>query len=411
VKTAAIITIGNELLSGAVINTNASLIANFIRPFGYYVSRIITVPDQEPAIIEALDSLKPDEELIFVTGGLGPTNDDITRRVVARYFEAQLIFREDIYDHMVGLFAQRGLQLSENNRVQAYFPDNAQLLVNSIGTAPGMQFEKAGRTYFVLPGVPAELETLLQEEVAPRLAGKSRPLPERVYHFFGISESQLYARLQPWIAQHPEVRFTFLPRGIQIDLVLLLLDEQQQSALMVADQVIKQTCGAELFAEGTETMESVVGQQLLSQRLTLAVAESCTGGLIAHRLTNVAGSSNYFRGGVCAYHNSVKTDLLKVSPEILQKYGAVSAETAAAMAKGVRQALQAEVGLSTTGIAGPSGGTSEKPVGLVYIGLALDEAVIVHRFNFHRDRLMNKQLFAQTALDQLRRQLSKRSSV
>jgi len=411
VKTAAIITIGNELLSGAVVNTNASLIANFIRPFGYYVSRIITVPDQEQAIIEALDSPKPDEELIFVTGGLGPTNDDITRRVVARYFEAQLIFREDIYDHMVALFAQRGLQLSENNRIQAYFPDNAQLLVNSIGTAPGMQFEKAGRTYFVLPGVPVELETLLREEVAPRLAGKSQPLPERVYHFFGISESQLYARLQPWIAQHPEVSFSFLPRGIQIDLALLLLDEQQQSALSVADQVIKQTCGAELFAEGAETMESVVGQQLLSQRLTLAVAESCTGGLIAHRLTNVAGSSNYFRGGVCAYHNSVKTDLLKVSPEILQKYGAVSAETAAAMAKGVRQALQAEVGLSTTGIAGPTGGTSEKPVGLVYIGLALDEAVIVQRFNFHRDRLMNKQLFAQAALDQLRRQLSKRSIV
>lgn len=409
-KTAAIITIGNELLSGAVINTNASLIAGFVRKYGYRVNIILTVPDEEHAISEALDSLKQ-TELIFVTGGLGPTNDDITRTVVTRYFGSQLIFRADIYEHIVRLFARRGLTPSDNNRIQAYFPDNAQLLVNSVGSAPGMQFEKDGRTYFVLPGVPSELETLLREEIAPRLAGKFQPIQERVYHFFGIPESQLYARLHPWIVKHPEVSFSFLPRGIQIDLVLLLSDEQQVEALTAADSFIKQTCSDELFAEGEDSMESVIGKLLLEQRLTLAVAESCTGGLIAHRLTNVSGSSNYFRGGVCAYHNSVKTELLGVEPAILQKNGAVSSETAGIMAKGVRRLLQADVGLSTTGIAGPTGGTPAKPVGLVYVGLALGDEVTVQRFNFHRDRLTNKQLFAQAALDQLHRKLQGRSSL
>lgn len=407
-KSAVVITIGNELLSGDVVNTNAAFIATFLRRFGYRVERMLTVADDEEAITAALDALHPSEKLVFITGGLGPTNDDITRPVLARYFGTQLVFRPEIFQHIIELFARRGLQLPECNRQQAYFPQQAELIPNPDGCAPGMKFEKEGRVYLVLPGVPRELENMLKTSVERLLAEEAHPLAERLFHFFGIPESQLYERLQPWIQRHPQISFSFRPQPAQIDLSVLLQDSATPELLDETERFILHVCPDEYFGQDSDTMESVVGALLKRRQLTIAVAESCTGGLIAHRLTNVPGSSDYFKMGIVAYHNKAKEKILGVQEKTPRIFGAVSPETAREMAEGVRRLAATDLGLSTTGIAGPTGATPQKPVGLVYVGLATEAAVQVWDFQFRRDRQLNKQLFAQAALNQLRRYLIER---
>ncbi len=399
---AAIISIGRELLTGDIPNSNATYLAAFVRRFGYLTRRIIMVDDDETEIIQALDSLRPEEKLVFITGGLGPTSDDVTRPVLARYFKAQLVFREDIYQKIAAVFEKRGIKMPENNRVQAYFPDNAELLPNIVGSAPGMKFSRDERLYYVLPGVPREMEAMLEEIIAPQLQNSSEPLTERLYHFVGMPESLLYERLRNWMEQHPEMSFSFRPRDTQIDLAVLLPALEAAKMLTAFEIHLKEQVGSTLYGSGEDTLESVIANLLVKHSLTIATAESCTGGLIAHRITNVPGSSLYFKMGVVAYSNAAKVKLLGVREATIKKYGAVSNATAEEMAMGIRQLAETDIGLSSTGIAGPSGGSAAKPVGLLYVGLAWDDKVQSYKFQYRRDRLVNKAFFAQAALNQLR---------
>jgi nicotinamide-nucleotide amidase len=407
---AEIISVGDEILTGLVVNTNASMISGMLVQAGHAVRRVTAVGDDEAAISGALESALNENPLVVVTGGLGPTHDDITKTVAAHFFQSDLVYRKDLYDRIEAFFKKRGRIASPSNEVQAWVPVKAELLENENGTAPGFLFRSGGRLCFMLPGVPAEAERMMQNQVMPRLAaaGKGRVFRSRMIRTVGIPESDLYDALAGFTDCFPEVKLAFLPQtsGMNLRLVVFGDDGAACDALIEkGEETIRARAGRFIYGTDDDTLESVVGALLAKQKRTLAVAESCTGGLIANKLTNVPGSSAYFDGGVVAYSNASKMRLLGVPESILKQSGAVSTETAAAMAEGVRRGGGTDIGLSTTGIAGPSGGSDAKPVGLVYIGYSDSGRTVTEKHIFLRDRLWNKERFAMAALDLARRML------
>ncbi|HNZ37147.1 MAG TPA: competence/damage-inducible protein A, partial [Candidatus Marinimicrobia bacterium] len=362
---AAIISIGNELISGLVNNTNSAYIARTLNNFGIVVSLIVTVGDEQKHIWTVLDNLPPEINLVMITGGLGPTNDDITVSALARYFNLPLVFNKETASNLVKHFAKRGLKMPEINLKQAYLPKEAVILDNPVGSAPGLKIEHQNRVYYVLPGVPREVEAIMTKIIAPQLAALGhKAIVKKYLHITGIPESQIYTLLKEWIEQHPHVKVAFLPQTAHIDLELTISEPQKSARIDEYVKVITEILGDYVFGFDDDTLESVIAHLLLQKHLTVAVAESCTGGLIASRLTDVPGSSNYFKTGIVAYSNATKINLLGVKPEIIEKYGAVSSEVANQMATRVRQISGCDIGLSSTVIAGPSGGSDAKPVGL-----------------------------------------------
>ena len=400
---AAIISIGNELISGLVNNTNSAYIARTLNNFGIVVSLIVTVGDEQKHIWTVLDNLPPEINLVMITGGLGPTNDDITVSALARYFNLPLVFNKETASNLVKHFAKRGLKMPEINLKQAYLPKEAVILDNPVGSAPSLKIEHQNRVYYVLPGVPREVEAIMAKIIAPQLAALGhKAIVKKYLHITGIPESQIYTLLKEWIEQHPHVKVAFLPQTAHIDLELTISEPQKSVRIDEYVKVIAEILGDYVFGFDDDTLESVIAHLLLQKHLTVAVAESCTGGLIASRLTDVPGSSNYFKTGIVAYSNATKINLLGVKPEIIEKYGAVSSEVANQMATRVRQISGCDIGLSSTGIAGPSGGSDAKPVGLVWIGVSDKNATRTFQYQFSGDRLTNKLLFSQAALNQLR---------
>ena len=400
---AAIISIGNELISGLVNNTNSAYIARTLNNFGIVVSLIVTVGDEQKHIWTVLDNLPPEINLVMITGGLGPTNDDITVSALARYFNLPLVFNKETASNLVKHFAKRGLKMPEINLKQAYLPKEAVILDNPVGSAPSLKIEHQNRVYYVLPGVPREVEAIMTKIIAPQLAALGhKAIVKKYLHITGIPESQIYTLLKEWIEQHPHIKVAFLPQTAHIDLELTISEPQKSARIDEYVKVITEILGDYVFGFDDDTLESVIAHLLLQKHLTVAVAESCTGGLIASRLTDVAGSSNYFKTGIVAYSNATKINLLGVKPEIIEKYGAVSSEVANQMATRVRQISGCDIGLSSTGIAGPSGGSDAKPVGLVWIGVSDKNATRTFQYQFSGDRSTNKLRFSQAALNQLR---------
>jgi nicotinamide-nucleotide amidase len=405
---AEIITIGTELLHGIVRNTNADRILERLAEIGVEVTYQTTVGDDTARLSEAFRAAGHRARFVITTGGLGPTPDDLTRKVVATVFRRRLVLDETVLAHLRGRFKARGIDMPSINEAQALVPRGARVIENPRGTAPGLHFEHQETDFFVLPGVPAEADTMLAQYVIPAIkAAAAGPwISRRVVRTIGLSESVLAERLTGIEGEAPDVMIGYLPHsyGLDVTLTVLALDPSWAAeALRRIERRVIEAASDHVYGFGRDTMAGVVGALLVEQGRTIATAESFTAGAIGAAIASVPGASRYFLGGVTAYSNAAKTALLGVKKTLIDKHGAVSAEAAEAMAAGARERFDADIAVSSTGIAGPDGGTPEKPVGLFYLGLATPEgtASVRHQIGGEREEIVVRS--SALALDFVRR--------
>jgi nicotinamide-nucleotide amidase len=404
---AAILSTGDELTTGRIVDTNASWIADRLFEIGVDLACVVTVGDDRERLAWAWTQALARAEVVISTGGIGPTADDLTSEVVAAVLGRPLVEDAAEATRIRQIFAALGREMPANNLKQALVPEGAVIIPNPLGTDCGYRVVDGARHLVVLPGVPREMKPMLEAAVLPWLRGLhggQEVYVSRTFQTFGATESAL-DEMVAGLVDPAEGRLSFRASFPEISLRVVVRgrpDEAEARVERLAAR-LRERLGAHVYGEGQTTMEEVVGRWLGERGLTVAVAESCTGGLVGHRLTNVPGSSAYVLGAVVAYANSAKTALLGVRTETLRAHGAVSDETAAEMAAGVRRAFGAALGLSTTGIAGPDGGTPEKPVGTVHLGLAWDGGCVARRYQLWGTREWVKLLTSQVALDWLRR--------
>ena len=392
-----LVTIGAELLNGARTNTNAAWIGQNVISVGGAIDWHMTVNDEKNTIESALDEVPTSIDVVLCTGGLGPTHDDITSSVLYDYFGAKPEFDEQYWQLLTKKFAARDQVIPDINRNQAMKPDIGEVIPNPIGSARGLHLSNKSYHLFAMPGVPAEMKSMMTDTILPWIESRSKSkIHVTVMRTTGIMESVLYEKVQGILDDYPQINVAFLPRFTGVDIRLTTSDKNTLNRLV--DQISPVIQKYHFGGEGVE-LEDVVGRLLIKNRKTIATAESCTGGLIGDRLTNISGSSLYYKGGIVAYSNSVKEKTIGVNKETLDSAGSVSEETALEMARGIRNKLDADIGLSTTGIAGPKGGTKEKPVGLVYIAISYDRGEKVYRFTFTPYRKTNKLMTSQAALN------------
>tara|TARA_B100000745_G_scaffold12617_1_gene9361 strand:- start:1882 stop:3102 length:1221 start_codon:yes stop_codon:yes gene_type:complete len=392
-----LVTIGAELLNGARTNTNAAWIGQNVMSVGGAIDWHMTVNDEKNTIESALDEVPTSIDVVLCTGGLGPTHDDITSSVLYDYFGAKPEFDEQYWQLLTKKFAARDQVIPDINRNQAMKPDIGEVIPNPIGSARGLHLSNKSYHLFAMPGVPAEMKSMMTNTILPWIESRSKSkIHVTVMRTTGIMESVLYEKVQGILDDYPQINVAFLPRFTGVDIRLTTSDKNTLNRLV--DQISPVIQKYHFGGEGVE-LEDVVGKLLIKNRKTIATAESCTGGLIGDRLTNISGSSLYYKGGIVAYSNSVKEKTIGVKKETLDSAGSVSEETALEMARGIRNKLNADIGLSTTGIAGPKGGTKEKPVGLVYIAISYDRGEKVYRFTFTPYRKTNKLMTSQAALN------------
>lgn len=409
---AEIITIGDELLIGQVINTNTAYIAEKLNGVGISVERMTIVGDKDQEILDAFKEAYEKYDVVCVTGGLGPTHDDVTKKVVCKFFNTDLVMNEEALVNVKRLLKSRNMPLTKLNEEQALVPRTCTVIRNPHGTAPGMFFDQNKKYFIVMPGVPYEMKAMMENFVVPHFSKRASgsAIRHRTLKTTGIPESFLAQQLGNLDELLQGAKLAFLPASTGVRLRITVQEKYSQSAERKIQEVEKRIrAKAEKYIYGVddEELEQVIGKLLTKKKLKIAVAESCTGGLIADRITNVPGSSNYFERGVIAYSNQSKVDLLGVPQELIEKHGAVSREVAEAMAEGVRKISSANIGISTTGIAGPTGGTPEKPLGLVWIGYSDNKGTFALKFNFGEDRLRVKERAAQAALELTRRRILK----
>ena len=404
------ISIGDELLIGQVINTNAAWLGDHLSASGFQLDSSLTIGDSEKAILDAFNACM-DADLVLVTGGLGPTADDITKPTVCKFFDTELEFCQEAYDNVVALFKRRGFQMSERNRGQAMLPKACEYIPNTYGTAPCMWLEKKGVAFAFMPGVPFEMKGIFTDELLPRIKQRFHAVPyeKRVIMTTGIGESFLADKIKDWEEALPDfLSLAYLP---QHGMVRLRLSGRHEDAQVLHatldDQVDKLThlISEYVFAMQDQPIERTVFDLLINKEKTFALAESCTGGNMAHVITLIPGSSKVFKGAAVTYANATKTKVLGVPSEMIEKCGVVSQDVVESMAKGVRNLMDADYGVATTGIAGPSGGTDENPVGTVWIGVASALGVVSKCFNFGKDRenIINRATIA--AYEMLRQEL------
>ncbi len=364
----ALICVGNELLSGETVNTNLSFIAQQLLELGLPLSYSVTVGDEADPITQVLKCCLAEYDLVITTGGLGPTNDDLTKKCAAALMNKELVFEEELWYAISRRFSSRGKKVPAINRSQAEVPRDFIPLKNNSGTAPGLFYESSGVNLIMLPGVPSEMKTLFAGTVKPLLQEIfcCSPVRVRTIHTIDISESEL-AELVEDIAVPGKIKLAFLSQPGKVDLQISGTDTAKTENLF---SQLRKRCVAYIWGFDDETLAGLVCFEMRERDLTLAVAESCTGGLIQKMVTDIPGASKYFSGGIVAYNNQVKTDLLAVSRDILSEQGAVSNETAREMAEGVRKLFKSDLGAAVTGIAGPEGGTAEKPVGTVHFAVS-----------------------------------------
>jgi len=408
---ASIITIGDELLIGQTIDTNSAWMGAELSKSGFDVHRITSVHDRREDILYALNEALGKTDVALVTGGLGPTSDDITKQTICEFFNTQLISDDEVLVMIQNMMSRRNFPMNENNIRQAEVPASCRVLKNAVGTAPGMWFEKDGTIYIFMPGVPFEMKYLMTESVLPELNRrfKSQIIIHRNIMTYGISEAQLAENLTDFETGLPDnIKLAYLPAQGIIKLRLTGTGTEKKSIFnKVNDRVSKlyKTIPDLIYGENEESFEMVIGKLLISNDKTVCTAESCTGGQIAHMITSIPGSSSYFRGSVVAYANSVKTDLLGVSQDSINSYGAVSEQVVKEMASGARILLKTDYAVATSGIAGPDGGTHEKPVGTIWIAIASEKGTVTEKRVFGNDRLTNISRFSLAALSLLRLQI------
>lgn len=384
-----LINIGDELLIGQVVNTNAAFIGQQMALAGFSITDVLTIGDNEEGIRQAVNTALAKTDIVLMTGGLGPTKDDITKKVICDIFQRSLIMDEPTLEHVTQLFAARGMELTETNRQQALVPDGCTVLSNPLGTAPGLWVENDGKVLIALPGVPFEMERLLKDEVLPRLKSRDErhhAIEYRVLQCTGITESGLSDMLVDYERELPaELKLAYLPKPGIIRLRLTGQSDNREELLQVLDeqfQKLKTLTKEYAFTDEDIDLEEVVGRLLVRANKTLATAESCTGGYVAHLITKVPGSSRYFQGSIVSYSNEIKRDLLNVREDNLKRRGAVSEQVVSDMALNAMGLFDVDYTIATSGIAGPGGGTEQKPVGTVWIAIATPVRLITKEFHF-----------------------------
>ncbi|MBN1466564.1 competence/damage-inducible protein A [candidate division KSB1 bacterium] len=408
-----IISVGDELLIGQTINTNASWIGEQLLNIGLMVEWVTIVGDSAEDLHLALRTAAARADVVLITGGLGPTHDDITKTVVADYFGAALILNEEVLEQVKERFRKRGLPMAKVNEGQALVPAGAEVIKNVNGTAPGMVFHRAEQLFYVMPGVPHEMKAMMTNAVLPQLKRQLHGSAIRVKKLMttGVPESVLFERLDSLAEIEKYARVAFLPDLFGVKLRLMARGEDEAVAaanLSRAEKMVREKIGGDIYAENDLSLEEAIAASLVERGETIAVAESCTGGMIADRLTNIPGSSQFFTGAIVAYSNKLKIDVLRVPAALIEEHGAVSSEVAGAMAEGVRRVAQVDYGLAVTGIAGPTGGSIEKPVGLVFIGYADKDRCVTEKYTFADDRIGNKKRSTQAALNLVRKMMLQR---
>lgn len=401
-----IITIGDELLIGQVIDTNAAWMGNVLNAAGFAISKKTTVSDTKYGIMDALTTARKNADVILITGGLGPTKDDITKQTLCDFFETELVFNIDAYSQLQTFFTQRNQEVSDVNKQQAMLPSNCVALHNKVGTAPGMWFNHSEKIYISMPGVPYEMKMLMTDEVIPRLK-RIFETPQIIHKTIltqGIGETQIAEKIADIEDALPAyIKLAYLPAVASVRLRLTGISNKHtlEEEISVLTQNIEKRIHHFVYGYDEDTLPRVIGNLLKQKKQTVTLAESCTGGYIAHLITSVPGSSTYFKGSVIAYAYDIKEEILEVDKPLLDKKGAVSEAVVIQMATKARQVFKSDYGIAVSGIAGPDGGTPDKPVGTVWIALAYDGATIAKRFQFGNNRGRNIEATALTALKML----------
>ncbi|MDF1550128.1 MAG: competence/damage-inducible protein A [Bacteroidales bacterium] len=408
---AEIITIGDEILIGQVIDTNSAWIAEQLNLIGVKVKQISSVSDNEEHILKSLEEASKRASIIIITGGLGPTKDDITKPTLCKFFNTKLVFHEEIYRKIEERFLKMKLPALESNKKQADLPENCTIIPNFKGTASGMLFEKEGVYFISIPGVPFEMKAMMTDSVLPFIKQKFE-LPVIVHRTIlthGLGESFLAEKIKDWENKLPAtIKLAYLPSPEHLRLRMSAYGDAERDLMDILDVEetrLKKIIPNHIFGYGKQSLQEILGKLLLNKKASISSAESCTGGNIARLITSIPGSSSYFKGSIIAYSNEIKIKLLNVNPGDIDKFGAVSEEVVTQMALGVRKVLNTDYSISTSGIAGPDGGTAEKPVGTVWIAVAGPEGVIAKKYVFSHDRDINIRRATSRALDNMRKML------
>ncbi|MDF1543699.1 MAG: competence/damage-inducible protein A [bacterium] len=407
---AEIITIGDELVTGFRVDTNCAFICRQLTSAGYIINFTTSVGDSIESMEEAFRLAMRRASLVVTTGGLGPTDDDITKKAIVKTFKRNLIFHEDILSEIKERYARRGIEMPAINQNQALLPQGARFFPNKTGSAVGICIAEQGKIFVALPGVPREMEQIVQDELIPYLLSlkTTQNISSTTLKTTGIVESRLAELIAPGLKLEQGVKLAYLPGYSGVNLRIIARadtpEEAQAKCNALATEIAKK-CDKYIFGRDDDTLEGIVGQLLLDNDKTLSVAESCTAGQLGMTITSVSGASRYFVGGGIVYANEAKIERLGVDPEIIEKDGAVSEECALAMAEGARQAYGSSYALSVTGIAGPDGGTEDKPVGTTWIGLASAHSSIAKKYNFGTERNSNRIRASYAALELLRREI------
>jgi nicotinamide-nucleotide amidase len=410
---AEIITIGDEILYGQILDTNTQWISFELDKLGIKTVRKSSIGDSEHEIITILNEAKTRADVVFITGGLGPTKDDLTKKVMADYFHCELAMNEDALQDVTEFFSKRGRELTDINRGQALLPTKAQFIPNKQGTAPCMWFDEFGVIWISMPGVPYEMKAIMENEVIPKLVShfKTPIIYHKVIKTIGIGESYLSDLIQNWELSLPtHIKLAYLPSLGIVKLRLTAFGEDIEKLQADVDEQIdslRPLIESYIFGYNKDEIAAVVGQLLIKNSATIALAESCTGGHLSHQFTQVPGCSEYFVGGVISYSNEIKKEILDVSEFILTSEGAVSESCVSEMAKSIREKFKTTYGMATSGVAGPDGGSVEKPVGTVWIALASEEGTITRKLQLGGNRLQNIHMTSINSLNLIRRYLLK----
>lgn len=404
---AEVLTIGDELLIGQTTNTNSQWIGEQLNLIGITPLRMTTVSDQLDEILSALKRAQEKSRIVIITGGLGPTKDDITKKAFCKYYNCEMHTDQDRLREITAYFKERGRPMNALNEQQALIPDAATALPNHNGTAPGMWFEKDGHVVVSLPGVPYEMKMLMSEEVIPRIKNffNTPIIKNRIIKTVGKGESDLSLIIEAWEDSLPEhIKLAYLPSLGEVKLRVTCIGEDEQfvdKTLQAKEDELRELIPEYIYGTGQDTLATVTGKLLQKKKQTIATAESCTGGHLAHQITAVPGSSAYFKGSVIAYSNDIKKQELGITDEQLNMHGAVSESVVRTMATAIREKFNTNIGLSCSGIAGPDGGSKEKPVGTVWIAYADNERVVSRCFYFGKKRTQNIHLTSQALLNLL----------
>ena len=406
---AIIITIGDEILIGQVVDTNSSWIARKLNLQGINVQEMLSVSDTKEAITESLNYAFAHVDLVLMTGGLGPTKDDITKKTIAEYYNVEMDFHQPTFDYIERLFKRWGRSTTEAHRLQCFMPLNATLIENKMGSAPGMWFDEDDKVLISMPGVPYEMEYIMINGVLPKLKNRfiSLPIAHRTILTVGEGESRLALRIEAFEDNlPPNIKLAYLPGLGQVRLRLtgrgkdeIVLNQQLDEQVEELKKIIPEF----IFGYEKNTLENVVGELLSAQKKTLSTAESCTGGYVAHQITKVAGSSDYFMGSVVSYSNQLKMSLLGVRKETLEEHGAVSEATVIEMVKGALASMKTDVAVAVSGIAGPGGGTPEKPVGTIWLAVGDEKIIKTRKLQLGKNRIKNIEYTAVQALNMIRK--------